>query len=246
MRLTLKKTRNLIGWGVFAGILSLSSPALAEKASSTFQISVSGFRAGIIQLNSATNGSSYSVKGSFKTTGLVSKISNIGYQGSVSGSFRGPRYYPRKYFGNASTGSRKSVVKMSFKNGTPNVDDYTPVRAPQPYNIKTSDQKGTVDPLSTAYMLLRDVDKSELCGKVIHIYDGRRRSRISVHKPVIKGDTVNCTGTYSRVSGFSPKEMKKQINFPFSLDYIKQDDGVYKLVQFATKTTFGTARAKRM
>jgi uncharacterized protein DUF3108 len=234
--------------GIFMGLALPAPAAMADMhiiEISRFRISVAGFNAGIIAISALKKRRNYSVSGLMTTTGIISALIKIGYNGSVSGRFRGASYRPAHYRGQTSTGSRDSVVEIRYRSGRPKVVAYAPKRAAKPYDLQASAQRGTLDPLTAAYLLLRDVPKAELCNKSLKVFDGKRRSRLAVGQPAASGNRVQCNGVYTRIAGFAPKLMKKQVNFPFTLNYVLQDDGIYRLQEFTTKTTFGTARGRR-
>lgn len=225
-----------------AAFVLTASVAQAERLQ--FSISVGGFPVGTIETNGTVKGNQYSATGKMRTSGLVSMIRSFKYDGKVRGSVRGDTFMPKSYSEQFDTGSRVSNVAMSYSNGVPRVDKYVPKRAPRPYDIKASAQKGTVDVLTGAYATLRDVKAENLCNKTIKMFDGRRRTNISLKKPKISGDGATCSGIFSRIAGYPADDLAKQKHFPFTLSYTKRGD-VYSLQEFTTQSTLGKVRAKR-
>ncbi|MCP5072812.1 MAG: DUF3108 domain-containing protein [Rhodobacteraceae bacterium] len=224
----------------------MTAPAFSNSTEShVFDLFVRGFKAGSISASTNMNDTHYATSGSVQPTPFLRKLRDIGYQGSVWGTYAGFNFKPAKYSGNTKTGSRHSRVAMRFSHGRPIVDSYRPERDPRDYDIDPSAQHGTVDPLTAAYSIFADSPVSKLCNRSIQMFDGRRRSRLTVASPRPGPDGLTCKGTYTRVAGFSPSAMQKRVNFPFTLVYDQQDDGTYQLMSFSTTTTFGAAKAER-
>lgn len=228
-------------------LLTLAIPAIANASEThVFNLYILGFRAGTISTAINKKGSNYALSGKVQPTAFLRKLRDVGYAGTTYGRFgKGHTYSPSKYTGNMRTGSRTSTVKMHWSKGRPNVDAYTPGREPRPYDIKPSAQKGTMDLLSSLHSVFEDSTKAELCGRTIPMFDGRRRTKLTLSKPNFSGVKGICKGTYSRVAGFSPEDMKERVNFPFTLLYEQQDDGNYRLKSLSTTTTFGKASLVR-
>jgi hypothetical protein len=154
-------------------------------------------------------------------------------------------FYSKKYLGNARTGSRNSKVKMHWSSKRPVVDTYTPTREKRNYDITPSKQGGTMDLLTAAYVTFKTVAAKDLCNVTHKMFDGRRRSQLSLGKPKVSGKIATCSGNYKRIAGFSPHQLKKGVNFPFTMYYEQQDDGNYRFKVFTSAATFGKIRAVR-
>lgn len=219
--------------------------AQADPSIQRFSLYVSGIKAGSVQTVISTSGTAFSVSGQLSPTRFLRSIRNVGYTGQSAGTVKDGVFSPKRYSGQTQTGSRNSQVQMRFQNGRPSVDSYTPVRETRPYDITPSKQTGTIDPLTAAAQVFQDQTASTLCNTTLHMFDGRRRSKLTLSAPKREGPTATCQGTYTRVAGFSPNDMKERVNFPFSLVYTRTDADTYRLTSFSTKTTFGSLRAKR-
>ena len=239
-----KRVRFLVlATAVFAG---LSVPVTAsEKEQHVFKLYIRGIAAGYISITAAKNTTNYALSGSVQPTAFLRALRDVGYQGTAKGTYKATAYRPSAYSGNTKTGSRNSVVKMRFRGGRPIVDSYLPARAKRPYDLNPSAQTGTLDLLTSAYSVFADSPAGKLCNRVIPMFDGRRRTKLTLSQPKVSSDGATCRGTYSRVAGFSPQDMKEQVNFPFTLVYDRLDDGSYRLMSFRTESTFGSAKAVR-
>jgi len=217
----------------------------AENESLTFYVYVYGLKMGLLQVGISQNEDQYAAKGRVATTGLVDKISRFHFDGEVHGSKDGTRYWPDTYSATIVKRQSEDAVRMRYDNRTPVVMAYLPQRAPRADDVDPSKQRGAVDLISSAYMVLRDAPKEEICGKSIQMYDGRRRSQIKLEPPKFQDGKASCTGFYERLAGFSMGEMAKQTVFPFTFDYEMQKDGSYRLMRVSTDTTIGPAHLVR-
>jgi hypothetical protein len=230
--------------------LALSALAISTTASAAethiFNLYILGFRAGTISTAINKKGQNYALAGKVQPTAFLRRLRDIGYTGTVYGRFgKGHKYSPSRYIGNMRTGTRTSTVKMHWTKGRPVVDSYEPSRPPRPYDIKPGAQKNTMDLLSSLHSVFEDSTKADLCGRTIPMFDGRRRTKLVLSEPRFSGLKGTCNGTYTRVAGFSPEDMKERVNFPFKLLYELQDDGNYRLKSLSTTTTFGKASLVR-
>ena len=237
--------------GILLAVMSLTlvmapAPTKAAQAQShIFKLYIKGIKAGTISTTAKKNATGYSLSGAIKPSIFLRLLRDVGYVGKASGNYSGASYSPGKYTGHTKTGSRTSTVKMRFTKGKPIVDAYLPSRAKRGYDINPAAQKGTLDLLTAAHSVFEDSAAKDLCNRIIAMFDGRRRSKLTLSKPKKSGSRATCSGKYTRIAGFSPHDMQKRVNFPFSLVYEQQNDGNYRLMSFHTQTTFGNAKAVR-
>ena len=226
-----------------AGGLAIPLSVQAENISLNFY--ALGIRAGTITVNGIESQNSYSLKGAVSPTALLRKFKDVGFNGSASGSVKNGEFYSKKYAGNARTGSRNSKVQIRWSGKTPIVEKYAPQREKRPYDINPAKQTNTKDLLTSAYAVFKTASVDKLCNVTHKMFDGRRRTQISLGTPKISGKIATCNGTYKRVAGFSPSQMQKKVNFPFTMYYEQQDDGSYRFKEFTAAATFGKIRATR-
>ena len=227
-------------------MLSLATPIFAQQSTHRFSLYILGIKAGTINAITTKNGHAFSVSGSLTPTRLMRSIHKVGYKGQSAGVLRDTIYRTNRYSGQTQTGSRTSQVQMRFDNGTPSVDAYLPEREARAYDIDPNAQHSTIDPLTAAAaVLFDDQATATLCNRTTPMFDGRRRSKLSLGKPQINDSGATCNSAYTRIAGFSPEDMQERVNFPFTLVYTHIDAENYRLISFTTKTTFGSASAKR-
>mgnify|MGYP001025490610 CR=1 FL=1 len=229
----------------FCLVTAITLPASAQAENITLNLYAYGLKAGTILINGAENSAAYSVKGLLSPSRLLKTFKDVGYTGSAAGTIRQGAYFTRRYSGHARTGSRNSIVKMHWNGASPFVDRYSPERDRRDYDITPFEQTGTKDLLTAAYITFKTVISDELCNTTHDMFDGRRRSKISLDAPKISGNTAICTCGYKRISGFSTHQMQKGVNFPFTMRYERQDDGTFRFQEFTSEATFGKIRAIR-
>ena len=238
-----KRMKSLLHTLTLAGCIALPVSAQAEII--TLKLYAIGIKAGTISINATEKGNSYAVNGRVTPSALLKLIKEIGFTGSASGRVKNGVYQSKKYAGHLNTGNRQSIVKMHWKGRTPVVDSYQPSREKRPYDIAPSKQVGTKDLLTAGYATFKSRPIDKLCNTTHDMFDGRRRSKITLGKPVIKGSIATCAGSYKRIAGFSPHDMQKRVNFPFTIHYVQQNDGTYRFNDFSADATFGKIRAIR-
>lgn len=234
-------------------LLSIGPTVRAEDVNQTFGLYVSGLKAGSIQIKGHLSGTmeqgQYALEGALSPTSVMRHFHDVGYSGVVQGQMRDGQIHPVTYHSHTRTESRENEVKLQFTGASPDaapvVEMYAPSREHRDYDIDPAAQNGVLDPLSAAHLVFRDQGLGDLCNKVIDVFDGRRRTRLTLDAPVDTGQNTICTGAYSRIAGFSPEDMQEQVNFPFTLVYTKGDADTYILSSFTTETSFGSAEAAR-
>ena len=92
---------------------------------------------------------------------------------------------------------------------------------------------------------MRDRPADLACNLDISPYDGRERTRIRLKGSTRSGDTVTCKGVYTRVAGFSPKDMAEKVNWPFTVIYKVKKDGTHRVQEVIVPTTLGKVRMRR-
>ncbi|OSP55692.1 DUF3108 domain-containing protein [Pseudoruegeria sp. SK021] len=225
---------------------ALSTPVAAqEQEKGTFDISVLGIRVGVLAFEATTQGDQYEARGSAKATGLMAALFDGGADVVATGRETGGTLKPSTF--KEVTNSKKGRVERAFhyRNGIPEITR-TPARSkPQKYAAPAAEQAGTVDPMTAAYMILRNQSAQDVCKMNVELFDGNRRSRLTMSSKSGSGDEITCTGTYRRIAGFSPKEMAERSSWPVSMNYERMGKDQYALSSAEFSTDFGTARLSR-
>jgi hypothetical protein len=213
----------------------------AVPESHAFDVSVFGFKAGVMSVALEQTGSGYIARGRLTNKGLLAKLAKLEFDGTVSGTVKGNTLVPREYSATIAKKNVTNQVRISYTNKVPKVLEYSPTRAPRETDVDAAKQKGAVDLISATYMIVSDTKIDDLCNKTVQMFDGRRRSKIEMAAPKLDNGGATCAGAYTRIGGFSKRDLEKGSRFPFKAYYEMQDDGTYRLMRVSTKSIVGSA-----
>lgn len=219
--------------------------AQAQADNGEYKLYIGGIPAGQLTFSAQNNGKAYKVAGYVRSTGLIGSLVKVSYKAQVSGTVQNGKLNPQAYAEQADTGRRKQSSQLNYKSGVPQVLKLDPPRSKRDYDVDPSGQKGTLDPLSMIYTLLRDVDESAACTLNQKMFDGRRLSEIVLNTPTQKDETITCSGVYRRLGGFSAKDMQERTDFRFTLSYEAAGDGRYRVERISSESLFGKVVIKR-
>ena len=218
------------------------APALAD--SGTFDLSIRGLTAGVLQFSGSMEGKNYSVTGSLKSSGIAAMVRRVSFQADTSGRYSGGRWQPARYREQADTGKRRSQSLMEYKAGIP-AEMLQESREGRANYVDPATQGGTVDPLTALFAMLRDVPVAQACQLNLTMFDGARRSQIALDAAVTVDGAITCPGEYRRLKGFSDKEMAEKQSFSFRVTYGPADQGRVHVVTIAMDTLYGRAALTR-
>lgn len=221
-------------------------PVAATEIVQRYDVYVSGLKIGGLGLNARVEGQRYSASGRVSGSGIIGAFFTFDFSGqSIGAVLQDGRLRPQQYSATQSDGKTTRSTVIRYVAGTPRDVQFTPDRSKRPNDILPSRQKGTLDPISATFALLTEAPAGEACGRSVDIYDGLRRSRLTVEprRPAKDGLFV-CEGVYTRVAGYSASDLAKRRTFPFTMTF-RELSGVMQVVKFQTDTTFGRATAIR-
>lgn len=218
--------------------LAAALPAAAEEA--RFDFSVSGIKIGTLEMGSDASGDRYTASSKIETSGLVSVFANFFFDGTASGSLKGSRVVPSSYDATSKSPRALRRTEIDWKGGTPVRVSVEPPRSSAP---DPATQAGTLDPVSAGFRLLRSVPTTALCNTTVDVFDGSRRSRLTVARPEISGTSATCEGTFARIEG-EANTMTVDRPFAFSLTFAIDGDSA-RLQRIDAPTSFGQAVISR-
>lgn len=222
-------------------------PALAEQESGLFSMTVAGIRAGTLSYRAEIDAATYTARGSARASGLFGAFLDAEVDTVARGTLRGGTLRPAYAAETVIEGRKRTLRQFRFDSaGVPSITRDPPRKKPQKHAAPAGAQAGTLDPMSAAFAILRNRDGTDICSLDIAVFDGARRSRIRQSaRSALDGGGVRCTGSYSRIAGFSPREMAERVNWPLRFDYAPLPGGGYALTELRFPTSFGTARIRR-
>ena len=241
------KTAKIAAACLAAVVLAL--PAFSQNLNEreVFDVSVRGLDIGFIGYIAKNNGSRYSLGFGVRSTGILDLFQNVEIDASANGRVVDGELFPYRYEENSILGKKSNRVVIEYENGVPNlVVKEPPIDESKPL-LDPLEQVGTLDPLSSLYMIFRSSVRNELCDKEFYLFDGERRARISLGKPTWNGDEAICDCVFVRMAGYSESELEGGKEFPFtiSFDQSSEDSLRYKFRQLEGKSRYGSIRIER-
>ena len=219
------------------GFACYAYSAAAGVSQYKYNVYISGLKVGEFEYAVNEKGSGYSLRALMRSTGIVGAFTKYSYEGLSIGRKKERRFFPQIYSENSDTGKRKSKKEMVYKNGIPSL---TQSEERKKYWLQPKTQKNTIDPLTAIYALLSDQPFSKPCKQNMTVYDGARQFSIELISAQIEDDKMSCKGIFTRLGGYSEKEMSKGTEFPFELQFSKQDN-IFRIDRFVMSTLLGRA-----
>lgn len=246
MTLRLVRLRPVVLFLTLTALLSQPVPVRADGAEvMRFTASVLGLTAGRMTLSANRKGRAYAVTSQTASAGLAGLFQSFTVTNRVRGVESGGAFRPDRFESKADGARAGRGAEIVYKGGVPNVISMDEERQPDAPVLDPAGQVGTVDPLTMTYALLRDVDAADACRLKLEVFDGHRRSRVSLGKPEAQEGGLLCHGLYRRVDGYPPDEIAERQDFPFTLSYVPLPDGRLRPAEVVLDSLFGTARLTR-
>ncbi|MDU8942882.1 DUF3108 domain-containing protein [Ovoidimarina sediminis] len=233
---------------VFAAVFVLLAgmAGAEERESIFFDVKLSGFKAGELQIEALTTADRYALAGRLESTGLLNVVRKVRFDARSEGRTGAFGIQPTRYEEETNTGSRESAATMEFRRGVPQVRETRPPKPPGPLDVDPATQGGSLDPLSALYAVLRAVPEGESCPERTRIFDGRRATMVTmtpVEEP--EAGTLQCKGVYVRVGGFSEEDLRERRYFPFTMTYRPRDNGLWQVERLDVTSLYGKAQLVR-
>ena len=230
------------------GLLAMgaTAPVTAQAQEvQSYTVSIAGLNVGTASLAVNTAGDRYSAEARIRGRGLVGRLFDFGYVGNSSGRIVSNfKLQPDQYRANKNSSGETRAYYLDYRGGLPvRAETVPPTNFPQ-YAPDPSKLGGSLDPISAAWTLLRDVPVGQACNRSTMVYDASRSFRVWLQPREQAGDLWSCAGAYSREGGFSPRKLAEQKVFPFKV-FFREDAGMMRAVRVEVVTTYGTARATR-
>lgn len=203
-----------------------SAPPRAGMVSVAYSIAFWGIPFGNTSFDGRFSGDGYAASSHFETRGVVSLFWQATIDASTVGRFGAQMLMPRDYDSYYRRGdSKKERVKVTFDNGA------VTTFADPPYNttkfpVSDDQKRGAIDPMSGVTLVLTGLkaDRTNPCGTVAPVFDGRRRYDIEFtylkDEPVtlagglFKGVAHLCQLHYRQIAGFKQKILKEGAALP--------------------------------
>ncbi|MFN3144254.1 MAG: DUF3108 domain-containing protein [Paracoccaceae bacterium] len=171
-----------------------------------------------------TTDTQYSVAGRLQSTGLLRLVADLRYD-AVSVVNPGE---PSCRCGarSADTGQRQSDAEMEYRRGGRQVKCLFAAGSPSP-RPAPNEMDSDAYPAAAVFFLLRDAPEAEACRGAVPVFDGQRRSSLTVDNPRRQGDRLICDGEYRRVAACSRPPGEKRSSF--TVTYRENGDGLMQV-----------------
>lgn len=221
-------------------LMTLPLGALAQERVQTYEVRGLGVKLGTFQLTSTTGDTSYSVASRFETSGMMQVFARIRMDMRASGTLDGLSPQPAQYVENIDTGRRQSDVTLTWSAGLPQVTGghLNPEGTP----ADPAAQGDALDPASMLFRAATPRPQDSLCGLDQPVFDGARRTRVTLAAAQASGDVVTCTGQFIREAGYSDEQLARAKSFDLDLSYAPGPEGLYVLTEAKIETILGPLR----
>ena len=226
----------------FLLVFSLPEYSYGKTQQHIFDVYILGLKLGRLAYAVEYKNNSYSAAGNLRSTGVLSAIAKYSFEASSQGKIERGVFKPKYYYERSDTGRRKEQkILRYFDHGI----ELETKKTAKPYWQDPNQQMDALDPMSAIIFILRDQTEANVCKQNFAMFDGIRRVGIKfVEGEETTEGILRCKGIYTRVGGYSAKELKDGTNFPFYVNYqIKSDD--YRVISFQITTTRGRAKFVR-
>ncbi len=230
-----------IGLFILAFAFGAASAQAQEKMAAKFDVRLLGVKIAEFRLNATTSQSTYNAKATFATTGAAGALKRLHADVSAKGRLSDANPSPQIYSESIDNGKRVTNLKVSFAGNTPKIiegEAGSSVPAANPRGLR-----GSVDPLTGLFIILRDQPAEDVCRVNSKIFDGHRLARITLNQRRTTEKGVTCTGEYLRVDGYSDSELRRK-RTTFTVDYEAKGTQM-RAMRVRLKTSYGKAALVR-
>lgn len=227
---------------ILAACVAAGASAQDASESKVYDLTVAGVPLGTVTLDAEQDGPRYAATSTITPNGLLNMVAGYAYDGRAVGRVDASGKVAPEAFEASSTSPRATRrTEIEWRDGAP---VRVSVEPPRQRAADPDQVAGALDPVSAGFALLRDSDPDDICNKVIEVFDGSRRSRLSVAKAREAEAGYLCNGSYARIEG-EAHSMSDQNEYPFQLLFTPSGDGKVQLERIETRTRFGLAVVSR-
>ena len=229
---------------VLVGLVSGPAPAFAD-GTAVFDIRIRGIPVGVMRLAGLEAEGFYAARAEIESVGVARVFRRFSYRASVRGDVDDGDLTPLRYEEIADTGRRRSEAVLIYAEGVPSVSRFVSQSEPPADSPAPATQGGTLDPLSALFSVLRDRPPGAVCGRQLIMFDGRRRSSLTLGPAQDTGDGVACDGEYRRLQGFTDEELSRHRAFEMQLFFAPNAAGLQQSRRIAVQSVYGLATLDR-
>lgn len=229
--------------GILCACLGATGAAAQDRG--VYDIRLGNVPVGVFAYSGVEAQGRYSLAGQLRTTGLIGSFTNIRYDAKTVGRVLRGAFQPELYEEKASIGNRESELTIRYTDGVPGPPEFTPPRVSSRPLVDPAEQGDALDLLTALYALFRATPQNQICTFQTFIFDGARRTRISLRLLRLSDTEAVCAGAYRRIEGFSEGELARREVFDFRLVYAPVGDGNWRVAQADVESVYGVVSLER-
>jgi hypothetical protein len=223
------------------GIVAILSATEARAGAASYNFYLAGIRLGSLEIGSERVDNRYSAIGRFETAGLLGLL-DFFFDGQATGTIAPDGTVVPSRFVAASNSPRAfRHTRIDWRDGTPTLVSVEPPRSTSP---DPAEQTGTLDPVSAGFRLLSDAPEELICNTTVVVFDGSRRTRLTLAPAVEDGSLLSCAGRYARLEG-EAESLADLREFTFHVDFRRSANGIASVQRIEVPTKFGNATIDR-
>lgn len=197
-------------------LLASASPVAAQDATAlraTYDLYAAGMNIATVEATLALSPAGYRMDFRMRTSGVVGFFLRGDQHTTVEGSWDGNRPLPHVFQGNGIWRGEERVALIEYDHGQPQVRRLVPPNAQEREDVPPPLRQGSVDSLSAAIELIRQVGATGGCDGEARLYDGRRVSSVAARtvrdevlpahgKAAYQGRALRCDFQGRVIAGF--------------------------------------------
>ncbi|MBL6427066.1 MULTISPECIES: DUF3108 domain-containing protein [Maritimibacter] len=200
-------------WRALA-LAALVAGPLPAAAADQFQIKLRGITIGTLTVDHSRDADRFDFRSQFHTSGVAGVVKKVQFIMQSRGLLSGHLPIPRSYGERMDTGQRVSNAAITFPSG---------------------DRRW--DPNTAMVYALSPRPREAGCALDRRLFDGERTNDLSLVEVARTASTITCTGSMTRVAGYSAEELEKR-RHDLRLTYTARGDA-YVLTEVRTQTVYG-------
>jgi hypothetical protein len=233
--------RFLLLTGALSPLLTAPSNAASPAFAADYSLYAGGIRLGDATLAVRGSAARYEAEAALRLSGLARWLFDAEATAWAEGSMADGAPMPARFETEARFDDDLYRIGMRF-GPLPEVTANPPLRE-RPYDAPPQAARGALDPLSAAVALCMPLPERALEGRVVGIYDARRRVDIAIGPVSVEPDRLTATAEIRRVAGFKAKHLARPPVL-LGLSWARQG-GMALLSRAVADTPFGAAVVTR-
>ena len=218
--------------GLVAGlVLGNVAPVAAESFNYLFSIRLGIAKIGEMRIKGNDEGGRYETSGKLYTTGMAGALYDVEYTYAAEGISSNPwRLMPKLFTARIMEGGKERTEEIRYSG-----DRIVSIDGKPPSEKRGV--RGSVDPMTLIYILVRPVSAASVCGGAFVMFDGQTRFDVRfVNARRYNDGRVTCDVKYGENTGGRGVAVS-------GVTYEPGDDGRMYIRNFAAETSIGTLKA---